>query len=332
MSAVLRVRRGLAACVAVLVVACAGCARNPGRDTPAPQQTLGSGVEVTVLVVDDLVAATIPPPPVRTTPPRSSSPSMRKDLQATPAPGIAGRASMGLEEALAPYVALPTPLSDSVRRAWIANGLLACVIPASSVPAFCESVRIAGPLQRQFFAQTTRWAQVFRGPQAMGIHPIELDSGVIDVGSGAFRLLMRCYPTPDAGVGEARQLHLDLVPQHIDQKRGIAFAKQDANSDPLAPPPPAPTIADQGAVLEHLLAEIALAQDEALVILPQADAASPTPDDPPSPGRPFGPALPTIPNLAQALLSDALVGGDCRRRAVLVFRPILPAPQQQNQQ
>ncbi|MCX5688244.1 MAG: hypothetical protein NTV94_00370, partial [Planctomycetota bacterium] len=68
----------------------------------------------------------------------------------------------------------------------------------------------------------------------------------------------------------------------------------------------------------------ALTQDQALVILPQSDAAAATPDDPPSTGQPFGPALPTIPNLAQALLSDALVGGDCRRRAILIFRPILP--------
>lgn len=318
------VRRTLTACVAALVAVCAGCASRPQRDAAVtPEPALGSGVEVTVLVVDDLVAATIPPPPVRTTPPRSSSPSMRKDAGVKPAGGAAGRNSMGLEEALAPYVTLPTPLSESVRRAWIANGLVACVIPASKVTAFCESVRIAGPLQRQFFAQTPRWAQVFRGPQASGIHPIELDSGPIDVGSGAFRLLMRCYPTPLAGDGEARQIHLDLVPQHIDQKRGIAFSKSQANPDPLAPPAPAPTIADQGAVLEHLLAEIALTQDEALVILPQADAATVTPEDPPSADRPFGPALPTIPNLAQALLSDALVGGDCRRRAVLIFRPIL---------
>ncbi|MCX5690099.1 MAG: hypothetical protein NTV94_10025, partial [Planctomycetota bacterium] len=246
MSRVLPLRRAMAAWVAALVAACAGCSEKSQRTDHTQEPRLGSGVEVTVLVVDDLAAATMPTLPVRNSSPRSSSPSMRKDLAPKPAGSVTGRNSIGLEEALAPYVSLPTPLADAVRRAWISNGLLACVIPASKVPEFCESVRIAGPLQRQFFAQTPRWAQVFRGPQATGIHAIELDSGAIDVGSGAFRLLMRCYPTPGASDGEARQLHIDLVPQHFDQKRGIAFAKAAVNADPLAPPAPPPTIADQG--------------------------------------------------------------------------------------
>jgi hypothetical protein len=284
----------------MLLVACA----KDRATSPPTSNSPAAGVEVMVWIIDDAL------PPPRQPEPTKSNPRPK------PIP-----TTLTLAEALSPFNECPSPLAEPARGAWTRSGMRILALPQFQVTDFERSLRIAGPVQRQFFAPTTRWSQVFRGPLAEGIHPIQIDSDAVDISSGAFRLLMRCYPTPSATKPGDIALHIDLVPQHIDRRRGLAFDAGDRTPDPLAPPPPAPTIAQEGAVLEPLLMELALSRDELLVLVPEPSVAAP---DPAASPRPFGPALPATPTLAEALLSDALVGGDCRKRAILLFRPILP--------
>jgi len=304
------------------LLAASGCGTSKPGVSQRPQQVLATGVEVTVLAIDDRRSPRLPEPASRVFLPRSSATPDARVAQPKEPEGPA--AGMTLEESLARFSQAASPLPEPARAAWASNGLAAYIVPAKSIAQFQLELHPTGPLQRQFFAETPRWSQVFRGPQASGVHPILFDSGPVDIGSGAFRLLMRCYLTPADELGSS-VLHIDLVPQHVDPRRSAAFESKDLLVDPLSAPKGLPSIADQGAVLEHMLAELALGSDDVLVIVPQSAGPVVASDDPPAPSRPFGPAEPMVPTLGEALLSDALVGGECSRRAVLIFKPILPA-------
>jgi hypothetical protein len=231
-----------------------------------------------------------------------------------------------LSQALAPFAECPSPLAEPARSIWIRSGMRIMALPAFQVAEFEQSLRVAGPVQRQFFAQTPRWSQAFRGPQAEGLHPIALDTGPVDISSGAFRLLMRCYMTPSRADAATPSLQIDIVPQFVDPRRAVGADDRSVLEDPLrAKPATGSAVPRQGVVLDHMLLETMLSRDEVLVLVPEPDPSAPdATQGPMARETPFGPAMPTVPTFAEALLSDALVGGDGRVKAVLMFRPILP--------
>ncbi len=296
----------------IVAVAVGGCSTAPtASPEPATPSTLtdAAGVEVAIWIVNDALPPTSPPVPTKSNPrPKAPPPTVT------------------LAQALAPFAECPSPLAEPARSIWSRSGMRIMALPSFQVAEFEQSLRIAGPVQRQFFAQTTRWSQAFRGPQADGLHAISLDSGPVDISSGAFRLLMRCYMTPSRTDAAAPSLQIDMVPQFVDPRRGLGLEDRDPLEDPFSNRQPAAgAIPRQGVVLDHMLLELALGRDEVLVLVPEPDPPAPDPTQGPSPrDRPFGPALPSVPTFAEALLSDALVGGDGRVKAVLMFRPILP--------
>ena len=294
-------------------VCVSGCSVTPPIATPdpaAPSTFIDvAGVEVAIWIVNDALPPTPQPKPNKSNPrPKSPPPTMT------------------LAQALAPFAECPSPLVEPARSIWSRSGMRIMALPSFQVAEFEQSLRIAGPVQRQFFAQTTRWSQAFRGPQAEGLHAISLDSGPVDISSGAFRLLMRCYMTPSRADASAPSLQIDIVPQFVDPRRVPGPQARDPLDDPFSPRQPSDAAASrQGVVLDHMLLEMVLGRDEVLVLVPEPDPPAPDATQGPSPrDTPFGPALPTVPTFAEALLSDALVGGDGRVKAVLMFRPILP--------
>lgn len=297
----------------LLAAACvSGCATAPPpAPDPAPSSSLTdvAGVEVAIWIVNDALPPTPPPTPTKSNPrPKAPPPTVT------------------LSQALAPFAECPSPLAEPARSIWIRSGMRIMALPAFQVAEFEQSLRVAGPVQRQFFAQTPRWSQAFRGPHAEGMHAIALDSGAVDLSSGAFRLLMRCYMTPSREDAARPSLQIDIVPQFVDPRRAIGIDDRDPFADPLvAKSEPRGAAPREGVVLDHMLLETVLGRDEVLVLVPEPDP--PAPDATPGPmarETPFGPAMPTVPTFAEALLSDALVGGDGRVKAVLMFRPILP--------
>ncbi|MEI7657845.1 MAG: hypothetical protein WCK33_07245 [Phycisphaerae bacterium] len=299
----------------LLLAACVGgCATTP-PPPPAPEPSPTSsltdvaGVEVAIWIVNDALPPTPPPTPTKSNPrPKGPQPTVT------------------LSQALAPFAECPSPLAEPARSIWIRSGMRIMALPAFQVAEFEQSLRVAGPVQRQFFAQTPKWSQAFRGPQAEGLHAIALDSGPVDISSGAFRLLMRCYMTPSRADAATPSLQIDMVPQFVDPRRGASLDDRAMLDDPFRPKPePGSAVPRQGVVLDHMLLELVLGRDEVLVLVPEPDPPSPDATQGPSAREtPFGPALPSVPTFAEALLSDALVGGDGRVKAVLMFRPILP--------
>lgn len=305
------VRRSL---LGLLAAAClGGCGSAPIAVTqpPPPPSSLTdvAGVEVAIWIVNDALPPTPPPTPTKSNPrPKAPPPTVT------------------LSQALTAFADCPSPLAEPARSIWSRSGMRIMALPSFQVAEFERSLRIAGPVQRQFFAQTPRWSQAFRGPQADGLHAIALDSGTVDISSGAFRLLMRCYMTPSRADAAVPALQLDIVPQFVDPRRGASVDDLSGLDDPRRPmPDPGQAVPRQGVVLDHMLLETVLARDEVLVLVPEPDPAAPDPTQGPSAREtPFGPAMPAVPTFAEALLSDALVGGNGRVKAVLMLRPILP--------
>jgi hypothetical protein len=301
----------LALSMAACVGGCASAPLPPAASEPPPTSSLTdvAGVEVAIWIVNDALPPTPPPTPTKSNPrPKAPPPTVT------------------LSQALAPFAECPSPLSEPARSIWIRSGMRIMALPAFQVAEFEQSLRVAGPVQRQFFAQTPRWSQAFRGPQAEGLHPIALDTGPVDISSGAFRLLMRCYMTPSRADAATPSLQIDIVPQFVDPRRAVGIEDRDPFEDPLvARPVPGSAAPRQGVVLDHMLLETVLGRDEVLVLVPEPDPPAPdVTQGPMARETPFGPALPSVPTFAEALLSDALVGGDGRVKAVLMFRPILP--------
>jgi hypothetical protein len=281
-----------------LCLAPIACTRNARTTTPPAPAV--PGVEVTTLIIDDQL-----------TPPAAPEPTKSNPRPKQPKP------TLTLSQALAPSLARPSPLPDKVRQLWARNGLRAVTMPRTEFEAFAASLRIAGPIQHQFISQSNRWASVHRGTEARGVYPVQLDDGIVDISSGAFRLLLRCYLTPSSSDSYEAAMHLDFVPQHADPRR---MAR--AEPDPFNPTPPPATLSDEGIVFEHLLFETVVSPNDALVIFSDSDA--PASPDPTLGSRPFGPDFPSNPTLGDALLSDALIGGRGRVRCILAFMPTTP--------
>jgi len=226
----------------------------------------------------------------------------------------AGPATQSIAELLAPFAGAQLPLPARVKAAWEKSGFGLFIVPSAEVERLQARLRLAGPVQRQFFPITPTWSQAFRGPYAAGNQTIMFDDGPSDITTGAFRLLMRCYAAPKADADSTLDtvLRLDLVPQHIDQR------SQSMGSGPTEQTSPSdnPSV---GTVFTRLLCEIALEPDQSLIII-SLGSGSLIPGSP-QPASTFGPDIPAPYSLADGLLSDVLAGGQGRVNIVLAFVP-----------
>ncbi len=270
-----------------------------------PGAPVSMGVEVTWWIVDDRI---LPPPPVA---PKAKNSSPGSGEVVKPAPPDH---TMPLSTALAPYADAPTPLPTKIRDLWTTHGFDVYSVPPGALSELKARLRIAGPEQRQWIAPTGKWTEIVRGPNARGMQPVQLDTGPIEVSDGAFRLLMRCWPAP--GVDGAAVLQTELVPQFVEPRKATEAL------DPLAPPAPKPSTIEEGVVFQRLFCDLEFRNGEALVLVPRG--AEEKVSDPAPPDRPFGPAVAAATTLGQAVLSDALKGGEGQVRLVLVITPTPP--------
>jgi len=310
------------------ILSLAGCARSSRTLSPtSPTSPTSPGVEVLAWVIDDTS-----PPAALLEPTSAANPAARNRPKPPPK-------TVSLAEALAPFQECPVPMPESVRAAWRANGLRVMALPKFVLPELQKTLRIAGPVRQQFFAQTPRWAEVFRGATASGTHPIAIDLGesradasssspaptAVDISSGAFRFLMRNWLSPAGDDRPAATMRLDLVPQHTALTGNQSPARLSMQGEGEGGKDSA-SITDEGVVFEQLLYEVSLSGDEILIIFPESSGPLTAPhDDPIRPDHPFGPGLPDTPTLGDALLSDALIGGPGRTRIILIFSPTVPA-------
>lgn len=127
-----------------------------------------------------------------------------------PASTVRDVGTLPLETALAEAKAVPWPLSAQAAAILGANGIQAVAVPLKEIDGLQKRLRIAGPLRQQFFAQSPRWTEVYRGPMADGVHPIQLvgiggkpdEMSSVEISRGNFRLLLRNWLAPGEMVGQ----------------------------------------------------------------------------------------------------------------------------------
>jgi hypothetical protein len=306
--------------------AAASCAPNDGQSsrgpdklTAPPQIGTAIGIDVTVLPIDD----TQPSVPVGNRPARLTSPKP-------------------FAQVLAELRPAPVVIPEAARSRWAAAGFGIAAVATSDLAGLESSLRVAAAVQRQQFSMMPRWGQAFRGPFARTSQSIELGDGTpTDISQGAFRLLMRCY------AGEADNLRLDLMPQHVT--RGSTVADAVPGSLTLEAPVAPKAAVEDGVVFETLLLEIELPPGSSLIVFSAPSGTLPSgPPAPPAPTTPkqaetatpasaaeqvpdaptfvplersFGPDVPELPTLADATLTDVLGGGRGNLRAIVIFSP-----------
>lgn len=244
-----------------------------------------------------------------------------------------------------------TATRDRLRRA----GLRAVVVPRADLPAI-EAALDARPAGSELtLAQTSRWTPIAVGAALPDPGVVRVHDGLLTLGGGRLRLLLRCYAapwgeSPDGTVPAA--LRVDLVPQHdADQRPTSEFAA-------VLDAPRVRTIEDSGQILTSLAFEALVGPGEVLLIVPEvpgavwrgssADGTNADPgpgdgpserlgdpgplalDKPPPPLPPeriefgAGPKPPRPKTVGEWILTDASDISDATRRLIVVIDPILP--------
>ncbi|MEL6499674.1 MAG: hypothetical protein AAF937_03555 [Planctomycetota bacterium] len=250
-----------------------------------------------------------------------------------------------LADAIDRYEALPTPMPDSVRRAWRASGFRVIAIPTDALSELRTKIRVIGPEQRDWFGQSPDWSEAVRGREVRAGTPIELADGIMKSPAGRLRMLMRCWTTPGESIVEPA-MHLELAVQ-LERRVSVRspFELPSMQSE-----------LEAGVIFPRLRAAMRVPSGTALVIVPMPDRIDHTADatdagndmptepgpaghakpgsgsgargdvDPAVAGLPEGPPVPLTPTLGEAMLTSAMPGtiDPVRRRAVIVLLPRLP--------
>lgn len=246
-----------------------------------------------------------------------------------------------IEQALAPYIDRPVPLSDEMRFRWHAAGFRIVAVPIADLARIQASLRTVGPTQRQWLGEIPRWTDLIRGPAFNSARTLATDAGPARLEAGRLRLLARAWIAPASPAAPTLPppalLRLELVPQHephlSDTHRLLATAN---NTAPEA----------QGRLFPRLALGMDLRADDALVIVPdspESDWGSPPrttedllldSDEGGDAGGAVAEALPALrspeparlnwPSMGEVMLSAVPTAGSARTRAVLVLIPHVP--------
>ncbi len=255
--------------------------------------------------------------PRRQLPPLPDPPLDKNGKQPPKPPQIVIRDNKtDIESLLSPYLSRPVPMPDAVLARWRDSGLRVVAVPVADLERLVASSRLIGQVQRQWLGEMPTWTDAVRGPQLPEPRTVALADGPIRLEPGRLRLLVRAWtvpidrdgPTPAAG------LHLDLAlrldPQVPERERMMATATGE------------PEI--RGHVFSTLAASLTVAQNDALVIIPDepgADWARPAPE--PEAGV-YGPQADPMPTLGELLMASPAFGDAVRTRAVVALVPHIP--------
>jgi hypothetical protein len=267
-----------------------------------------------------------------------------------------------IARALSGYESRPLPIDPPVRQLWRANGLRLVAVPVADLPALqarfqslrsevlvadlraagiveSDLTRVAATMaptasasQEQWLGEVPRWTDAVRGPTTSRRTVIKMDSGLLPLGPGRLRLLLRAWAVP-MQIGAERAaagLRLELAPQ-FEETRNRLEDPELALSPPLA-------VEDQGLVLSRLVMGMTLDGGDALVIVPDrpgtdwAAIAEGGPAVPAPEADIFGPPAPEGVTLGEAMLSSEGIGplgGASARaprpvKAVIVLIPRVP--------
>ena len=188
-----------------------------------------------------------------------------------------------IARALLPYLGDLPPIPGELMALWRAHGLRLVCMPVDRLGDLRADLGEKTPGQQQWLGLALAWTEAARGPEVAS-QTIALESERLELGPGRLRLLTRCWivpiPTlpavagtvrtsekvPSGGGSPAAAMHLELLPQHQETRRGHGGA-----TALLA----APDIAeeDDGMVFSRLLLQMTVPGGRAYVIVPERPEA-----------------------------------------------------------
>ncbi|MDX2146843.1 MAG: hypothetical protein SFZ23_04915 [Planctomycetota bacterium] len=309
---------------------------------------------------DDQASASVPrPAPTRAAPglirPAIPGQAVRDPELTANIPGgrVAGTPGLELvwfrvpDPGYSPFALMLSPFEERrapiARGLWREHGLRLLSLPAEDARRLETAFARVGPMQRQALGQLPAWTPAIVGPAWGERRSIRVADGVVDVGAGRMRLLLRCWleatfeASPDAAGGlpvanlPRTVLRVELLPQQQD----VASRKSDPASVLLErlERDSASTPLDQGLNFERLYATFTLNNAEAIVIVPEAPevdwarererAAAARPESPAGTGE-VGPVPVYVPTPGEALLTESGVTGTSRTRVVIILHAHVP--------
>ncbi len=211
----------------------------------------------------------------------------------------------------------PVPLGAGVVDAWRREGVRIVAIPRSEADALRAELKLAGPLQQQFFGEVLRWTTVHAGAESEFALLLDQPGGSLRLNAGELRLLARAFvipgaPTDDGGVHAA--MRLDLAVQHFDP----TIVRPDSVDLSATR---RPNIEEQGTILRSLSTSAVLDGTDVLVILTQPREA----EELPEPSETQGPLPAPLPRVGDALLTDYSSLPKPHVRTILMLDPIVPS-------
>lgn len=210
----------------------------------------------------------------------------------------------------------PVPLGAGAVDAWRREGLRVVAIPRSEADALRAELKLAGPLQQQFFGEVLRWTAVHAGAESEFALLLDQPGGPLRLNAGELRLLARAFvvpgaPADDGGVRAA--MRLDLAVQHFDP----TIVRPDSVDLSASR---RPNIEEQGTILRSLSTSAVLDGTDVIIILTQPRGAEQLSE----PAEAQGPVPATLPRVGDALLTDYSSLPRPHVRTILMLDPIVP--------
>ncbi len=240
-----------------------------------------------------------------------------------------------LEQVLGKYLRRPTPFPDELKARWKAHGLRIVCVPLKDLESVQASLRLTGPVHRQWFGEISDWTDIVRGPEFDSPKLVMIGERAEELRPGRIRLLARCwmYPAASAAGAPVAGLRIELVPQFepslTERSRlQVAVTRAQDPTDGMY------TDLRAGLSIDRLQDETVKALDapsagglDAVLIVPDRPSEDWTRPKTPEESE-TGPELDLPPSLGEAMLSAPAVksasGVVPRSRAVIVLIPRLP--------
>lgn len=306
-------------CVVALGAA-VSCARKPRAGVPAVPagspvvRGAESGLELWWWVVTDQRVVADPAPEPESKPGKPPP----KPVFVINEPG------MTLEQGLAPYLARPTAFTEATVKLWRSHGLRIVSVPVADLEKLQRSLRLTGPVHKQWFGQLADWTDVVRGPEASSTRVIMVGDKPEELRPGRLRLMARCwmYPVASMAGAPAAGLRLELVPQFEPaaserSRLQLSTARRDGDGN-----------VDFPSLLAGLSIEKLTGEPDAILIVPDAPGADWSKTE--AEQTEAGPEVDMPPTIGEAMLAALPMRNDkgtavsARSRAVVILIPRLP--------
>jgi len=208
--------------------------------------------------------------------------------------------------AFAEFQGAEVPVDEAVRDVLARNGLRLLAVPVDRLSEVQSRLSVIGAVQRQWLGQAPGWIDIATGPLRERGQTIALHDGVLRVGPGRLRILLRGWTVPvPPGVAPGNRgaaMDVEIVPQHqeMDPRGELSLTPRR-----IAPE-------DEGLVFTRLAARMRLHGDVAVVIVPErpgvtweARKEEPPAESQAAPDVAAGPAPRPAPGLGQVSRVEA---------------------------